>query len=46
MFIAGLAGVAFETLVTDGTRPALLALFAARMGLPFVLRQDRKNGSA
>jgi hypothetical protein len=47
LFMAGLAGVAYETLYTGGDRPTLLLLFAAMMGLPAFLRKDdaqRGNG--
>lgn len=40
LFLGGLAGVAFETLVTEGERPTLLILFAAMMGLPAFIRSD------
>jgi hypothetical protein len=37
LFIAGLAGVAHETLLEHAERPTLLVLFAAMMGLPAFL---------
>ena len=40
LFTSGLAGVAYETLVTGGQRPSLLVIFAAMMGLPLYLRRD------
>lgn len=40
LFVAGLAGVAYETLYTGGDRPTLLLLFAAMMGLPAFLQRD------
>ncbi|MEX5636543.1 hypothetical protein [Parafrankia sp. FMc2] len=40
-FLAGLAGVAHETLAREVDRPALLLLFAALMGLPFALQADQ-----
>lgn len=43
LFIAGLAGVAYETLVGQGERPTLLLLFAAMIGLPAFLRGDEKH---
>lgn len=44
LLVAGLAGTAHETLVSKGERPTLLFLFAAMMGLPYVLRSDEKPG--
>jgi hypothetical protein len=44
LFCAGLAGVAYETLVSRGERPTLLLLFAAMMGLPaFLFEDDRRR---
>jgi hypothetical protein len=43
IFITGLAGVAYETLVTNAERPALLVLFASMLGLPAFLKKDDKN---
>lgn len=43
LFVAGLAGVAHELLVTQGERPTLLLLFAAMVGLPAFLRGDEKH---
>lgn len=40
LFLGGLAGVAYETLVTGGERPYLLVIFASMMGLPLFLRRD------
>ena len=40
LFVAGVAGLAHEVLLTNTERPTLLILFAAMMGLPAVLRQD------
>lgn len=40
LFIAGLAGVAYETTHAGGDRPTLLLLFAAMMGLPAFLQKD------
>lgn len=42
LFVCGLAGVAYETLVAGGDRPTLLILFAAMLGLPLFLRTDEK----
>ena len=44
LFVAGLAGVAHETLIEKADRPQLLLLFAAMIGLPSVLRRNGKNG--
>lgn len=41
--VAGLAGVAHETLVNNVDRPTLLLLFAAMIGLPAFLNQDSKR---
>lgn len=43
LFLAGLAGVAYETLVTQAERPTLLLLFAGMMGLPAFLKSDEKH---
>lgn len=40
LFVAGLAGIAYETLAQGGDRPTLLVLFAAMVGLPAFLRSD------
>lgn len=40
LFIAGLAGIAYETLVSKLERPTLLLLFAAMIGLPAFLQRD------
>lgn len=45
LFTCGLIGVAHETVVQNGERPALLVLFAAMMGLPLYLQKDKGNGS-
>lgn len=45
LFVSGLSGIAYETLWHVGPeRPTLLAVFAAMVGLPVVLRGDSKNG--
>lgn len=47
LFLAGLLLTVNESVVHQGPeRPTLLLLFAAMMGLPFILRADeqRKNG--
>lgn len=43
LFVVGLAGIAYETLVTGGDRPTLLVLFGAMIGLPAFLRTDEKK---
>lgn len=43
LFIAGLLGIAFETLAEHGDRPALLVLFGAMIGLPAFLNRDEKT---
>lgn len=40
LFLTGLAGIGFETLVEQGDRPTLLILFGAMVGLPAFLRSD------
>jgi len=46
--IAGLAGIAWETLVEKNDRPELLIVFAAMVGLDRVLQWDarRRNGQS
>jgi len=44
LFLGGLAGVAYETVVVQADRPTLLLLFAAMMGLPAFLRTDEHRG--
>lgn len=43
LFIAGLLGTGYETIVQKVDRPSLLALYAGMMGLPAVLGVDRKK---
>ncbi len=43
LFLAGLAGVAHETLIAASERPTLLLLFAAMIGLPAFLVKDEKG---
>lgn len=40
LFIAGLLGVAHETLLAQAERPTLLILFAAMLGLPAFLQKS------
>lgn len=42
LFFAGLAGIAYETIVEHVDRPQLLLLFAAMVGLPAFLRRNGK----
>jgi len=43
LFLVGLAGVIHEVLTSGVERPAILGILAAMMGLPAVLRIDRKG---
>lgn len=43
MFVAGLAILAHETLLTAGDRYFLISAACALMGLPFVLAGERKH---
>ena len=43
IFLTGLAGVVYETVVSEADRPALLVLFASMLGLPAFLRKDEKE---
>lgn len=43
LFVGGLAGIAYETLVENVDRPALLAVFAGMLGLPWFIRRDEKS---
>lgn len=43
LFIGGLAGVAYVTLVDNTDRPTLLIMFGAMLGLPLFLRSDEKH---
>lgn len=43
LFLGGLLGVAHETLIYNGERPALLFLFAAMMGLAAFLRTNGRG---
>lgn len=42
LLVAGLAGIAHETLLRSGDRPTLLLLFGAMVGLPAFLSRDEK----
>lgn len=43
LFVSGLSGIAYETLLEKSERPTLLVLFAAMVGLPAFLRTDEKK---
>lgn len=43
LFLGGMAGAAYVTLVDATDRPTLLVLFGAMMGLPLFLRADEKH---
>jgi hypothetical protein len=43
LFTAGLAGIAYETLVENAEKPTLIVLFAAMIGLPAFLNKDEKD---
>lgn len=46
LFVFGLAGVTYETLVSASDRPTLLILFSAMLGLPLFLKADEKKKDA
>lgn len=46
LFVAGVLGVAHETLGDQAERPTLLILFAAMMGLPAFLQQKEPAAPA
>jgi hypothetical protein len=43
LFMGGLAGATYVTLIDQTDRPTLLILFGAMMGLPLFLRSDEKH---
>lgn len=43
LFITGLAGIAYETIVGQADRPTLLILFGGMVGLPAFLASDERN---
>jgi hypothetical protein len=43
LFVVGLAGIAYETVVVHVDRPVLLALFGGMVGLPAFFRADEKR---
>lgn len=40
LFVTGLAGIIYETVINHGDNPTLLILFAAMCGLPAFLHAD------
>ncbi len=42
LFVFGLAGIVYETVVMQTERPTLLVLFGACIGLPAFLRKDEQ----
>jgi len=42
----GVAGLAYETLVPDVTRPTMIAVFVGLIGYPLVIRESRKDDDA
>jgi hypothetical protein len=47
LFVAGLAGVAHQTLIASAPSTELLIVFASMMGLPAFLRKDEhRSGKA
>jgi hypothetical protein len=48
LFVAGLAGLAYEALAVSEPRPTLLVMYAGMLGLPAFIELDstrRKNGA-
>lgn len=43
LFVGGIAGIGYETLIEQGEKPTLLILFAAMIGLPYALGKDEKR---
>ena len=43
VFVAGLAGMAHQTLIEGADRPTLLIIYAGMLGLPAFLRGDEKT---
>jgi TctA family transporter len=43
LFVGGFLGSAYETIVEQVDRPALLALFGGMLGLPLFLKHDEKE---
>lgn len=45
LFVVGLVGIGYETIVEHTERPTLLLLFAAMIGLPAFLRLDERRNN-
>lgn len=45
LFVFGLVGVTYETVVSHVDRPSLLFVFGACIGLPAFLRSDERKGT-
>lgn len=45
LFVVGLGGIGYETIVEHTERPTLLLLFAAMIGLPAFLRLDERRNN-
>jgi hypothetical protein len=45
LFVAGLAGLAYETVFTSSDRPTLLLLYAAMLGLPAFLQANNERAA-
>jgi hypothetical protein len=43
LFVFGLLGIAYETIVENVDRPTLIVLFGACLGLPAFLHRDEKQ---
>lgn len=43
LFLSGLIGIGYETVISQTDRPTLLLLFAAMIGLPAFLNKDEKE---
>lgn len=45
LFVSGLLGIIYETVIEHGDRPTLLVLFGAMVGLPAFLKADESKSS-
>lgn len=43
LFVSGLFGIAYETVIARTDRPTLLLLFGAMIGLPAFLNKDERS---
>lgn len=43
LFVTGLLGIIYETLISRGDNPSLLIIFGAMCGLPAFLKADERN---